>query len=231
MDTGQNGVNLEAEDEEYLGGDNLEDEDEGHNLADPGSQQFDNLSPLGDTLGDEDGLAPLVDAQGDGGRSASGLDIDDLCGLAGTEDIKLALQFITQIQNASLDDVRMQLDTDVLNHLCHPPQEEMELDDPNLQLALDLFLAVSNSSQETYHSVHKAILHCYPQEDMLTYDQIKHHATQLSGITPLIHNMCVNSCITYTGPFLKLQTCLYCGEPHYDPIKLAASNSKVKATC
>ena len=119
MDTSQNGVNLEAEDEEYLGGDNLEagdegdlgdnleDEDKGHNLADPGSRQFDDLSPLGDTLGDEDGPAPLVDAQGDGSGSASGLDIDDLCCLARTEDIKLALQFITQIQNASLEDVSM----------------------------------------------------------------------------------------------------------------------------
>ena len=40
----------------------------------------------------------------------------------------------------------------------------------------------------------------------------------------LIRDMCVNSCVAFTGPFL---TCPECGEPCYD-IKLAASNGKIK---
>ena len=34
--------------------------------------------------------------------------------------------------------------------------------------------------------------------------------------------MCVKTCITFTGPFGKLDTCLECAEPCYDPQKSRA---------
>jgi len=40
--------------------------------------------------------------------------------------------------------------------------------------------------------------------------------------------MCVKTCVAYVGPFRDLDTCPYCGELCYDPIKLAASNGKTK---
>jgi hypothetical protein len=63
---------------------------------------------------------------------------------------------------------------------------------------------------------------------VLTYDQIKRRVAQLSGVVPLIHDMCIKTCVAYVGPFRDLDTCPYCGELHYDPIKLAASNGKTK---
>jgi hypothetical protein len=122
-----------------------EDEEDEDFLPDPRSQQFNDVEPLQD--------AQRVDKE----LLQSGLDFEELCDLAETDDIKLALLFITLLQNASLEDDGMQLDPDVYDRLLHPSQEELDLDDPDLQLALDLFLAVGNSSQETYTSVHKAI--------------------------------------------------------------------------
>jgi hypothetical protein len=203
----QRSINLDA---------SREDEEDEAFLPDPGSQQLDDVEPPQD--------AQRVDEE----LLQSGLDFEELCDLAETDDIKLALSFITLLQNASLEDDGMRLDPDVYDRLLHPPQEELDLHDPDLRLALDLFLAVGNSSQETYISVRKAIRRRYPEEDVLTYDQIKRRVAQLSGVVPLVHDMCVKTCVAYVGPFRDLDTCPYCGELRYDPIKLAASDGKTK---
>jgi len=90
---------------------------------------------------------------------------------------------------------------------------------------LDLFLATTNSSQETYTSIRKAIF-CRFGVEVLSYDQIKRRVAELSGVIPVASDMCINSCLAYTGPFAELDTCPTCGEPQYNPIQLAASGGK-----
>jgi len=187
------------------------------NLPDPRSQRFDDLAPLQDTQTD-----------GAGEETPSDLDLEELCGLAQTEDIKLSLEYIKQLQSASLEDDGMRLDPDILDRLRNRCEEEIDLSDPNLRLSLDLFLAAGNSSQETYNSVRKAILRRYPEDEVLTYDQIKRRVAQLSGVISLVHDMCINSCVAYTGPLRDLEICPECGEPRYDPIKLAATAGEAK---
>ena len=145
------------------------------NLPDPRSQWFNNLALLQDAQKDGAGEETLSDS-----------DIEELCSLAQTEDIKLSLKYIKQLQSASLEDDRMWLDPDVLDRLCNPCEEGIDLSNPNLHLTLNLFLAVGNLSQETYNSVHKAILCHHPEDEVLMYDQIKCCVAQLSGIIPLI---------------------------------------------
>jgi hypothetical protein len=48
---------------------------------------------------------------------------------------------------------------------------------------------------------------------------------------PLDVDMCVNTCLAFTGPFDHLKTCPTCGESHYDPFILASSNGKKKISC
>ena len=204
--------------------DNIDEHSDGdENCPDPGSQQLENLLPTG-----ANDLQSGTDEQEE--DSSGRLDLNELCGLAENEDIKMYLDFLTRIENASLEDNRMTMAPDDLERLCHPPQEKVDLDDPDLRLTLNLFLATGNSSQETYNSVCKAIQCRYPAE-VLSYDQIKRRITDLSGVVPLAHDMCMNMCIAYTGQFSHLKSCPYCEESRYDPIQLAASNRKMKEPC
>jgi hypothetical protein len=146
--------------------------------------------------------------------------------VAHVEDLKIALQFIKALQNATLDND--ELPGDVRERLRHAIQEPLDTDDPYLRLSIDLFLSVSNASQDTYTSVRKAITRCFPEAEILSYDQVKRKIAEISGIVPLVHDMCVNSCIGYTGPFFALEACPKCGEPRFDPIRLASSNGRDK---
>jgi hypothetical protein len=153
------------------------------------------------------------------------INVDDLAELVQLDNIKLVMQYIQALESASLSD-EMGLDSETIDRLRDAPQVPVDLTDPDLRLSLDLFLSVSNSSQETYISARKAILRRHPEDEILTYDQIKRRVAQLSGVVPLTFDMCINSCAAYTGPLSSFETCPKCGETRYDAAQRAASGGK-----
>ncbi|KAJ7587673.1 hypothetical protein C8J56DRAFT_786312, partial [Mycena floridula] len=42
----------------------------------------------------------------------------------------------------------------------------------------------------------------------LSYDQVHRRVKKLSGILSFQQNMCINSCMVYTGPFRKPEECM-----------------------
>lgn len=144
------------------------------------------------------------------------------------DDLRVARDFINGLHAASLDDEN--LPNEVLEHLRHPIQEPLDIDDPDIRLSIDLFLSVSNASQETYSSVRAAILRRYPNSQILSFHQVKRKVTELSGVVSTVHDMCPNLCIAYTGPYANLEACPKCRESRFDLIKLAASHGEKKVS-
>ena len=143
------------------------------------------------------------------------------------DDIRLSYKFIDLLKNASLDS--RQLDSEDVDRLRNPPTELIDLvDDADFHLSLDLFLSLSNASQDAYSKVRNAILRRHPHDPILSYDQIKRRIKNLTGVIPLVNDMCINSCMAYTGPFEDLEECRYCSEPRYDSTKLKASDGLLK---
>ncbi|KAL6308758.1 hypothetical protein BKA93DRAFT_815112 [Sparassis latifolia] len=140
--------------------------------------------------------------------------LDELSDLAQLSEMKLSMKFIRGLEQASLDDEGMRLDADTLERLRNPPCTTVDVTDPSLRLALDLFLA-------TYNTVRDAIMRRYPDDILPSYAQIKRQVAELSGVVPLIHDMCINSCLAYTGPFSALETCPKCGESRGGQKKIA----------
>jgi hypothetical protein len=132
------------------------------------------------------------------------------------EDIQLSLKFIQLLKTARLENSG--LDPDDLERLRNPTPAPIEiLEDPDFRLSLDLFLAHTDASQASYTASHNAILRRHPDDEILSYDQIKRRIKQISGVVPLLHDMCPNTCVAYTGPFEELDKCPVCSEPRYEP--------------
>jgi len=112
---------------------------------------------------------------------------------------------VATLKNGNLED-------DVIYHLRNPPEEPTSISDPNIHLSLDLFLAVTNALEETYHSSCNAILHCYPGSGVLSYHAVKKLVAEITGVVAVYDDMCINSCHTFTGPFAQFKYCSICGE-------------------
>ncbi|KAJ6466332.1 hypothetical protein C8R45DRAFT_485809 [Mycena sanguinolenta] len=134
------------------------------------------------------------------------------------EDFQIANAFIRALRDASLDDEEEKLDSDTLHRLRNPPQEPPTLD-TDKRLSIDIFLAVSNASEQTYNSVRDALLRRYPENPILSHHCVKKLISDLTGVVYVTRDMCVNSCMAFTGPFASLDRCKYqdCSEPRYDP--------------
>ncbi|OBZ70829.1 hypothetical protein A0H81_09275 [Grifola frondosa] len=132
-------------------------------------------------------------------------------------DISTADKFIQELKTATLENSG--LSEEDFHRLLHPAEESLDIEDPILHLSLDIFLAVSHASQQTYNDIRDALKRYDPSCEIYTFHQIKQKVKELSGITSVISHMCVNSCVAFTGPFKDLDTCPLCAEPRYDPLK------------
>ncbi|TFY77072.1 hypothetical protein EWM64_g6941 [Hericium alpestre] len=130
------------------------------------------------------------------------------------QDISTAQEFIRLLRDASL--AQDNLPADALERLRNPPREAPDVSDPVLRFSICIFLALSNSSQESYNRIRAGFslfAACFPDAglpgmQLLSYDQIKRRIAELSGVVPIIHEMCVNTCLAFTGPFDSNQAIL-----------------------
>ena len=126
------------------------------------------------------------------------------------ECIKIAQQFIQHLKDATLDNSDM--NPDDVDTLRNPPNYALDLTEPGLLLSIKIFMALTNALEDAYRSTRDAILEEHPDDNVYTYEQIQRKVPKLSGVIPIINDMCINSCLAYTGPFKDLHSCPICNE-------------------
>jgi hypothetical protein len=140
------------------------------------------------------------------------------------DEIRITAGFISAIKAATLENSNMST-RDIERLREAPCNFPFDVEDSHFLFALRTFFAVTNASEDTYNSFRAAALACYPDSPFLSYDQVKRRVEQISGVVPIIHDMCINSCAAFTGPFADLDKCPICSEPRYDPIRRARNGA------
>ncbi|KAG6835383.1 hypothetical protein H0H93_001990 [Arthromyces matolae] len=133
------------------------------------------------------------------------------------EDVRMAQEFIAALQHADINNG--DLSSESVDRLMNPPEYPLELDeevDADLIECLRIFLHGHNSAKH-YNRTIKDLKMRHPEDELLSFNQLKRTIRELTGIVPIIHDMCPNSCLAYTGPLSNRQTCHRCGESRIDP--------------
>ncbi|KAG6894511.1 hypothetical protein C0992_005782 [Termitomyces sp. T32_za158] len=130
------------------------------------------------------------------------------------DELRLTAQFIEALKSATLE--KSNMDPEDIKRLREaPPHPLVDTSDRHFIKALRTFIATINASEETYNGVRAAQKACYPDDPFLSFYQIKRQVEIITGVSPIFHDMCVNSCVGFTGPLDLLDTCLKCKEPRY----------------
>lgn len=126
------------------------------------------------------------------------------------EDIRIAQQYINALRSASLENSG--LDDTALENLKNPPDSPIELGDSDeerdTRLSLKLFIGLARASEKEYTASRSAISDEYPDSELLSYDQVRKRVATMTGIYPVLHDMCPESCMAYTGPFDNMESCI-----------------------
>ncbi|KAJ3561214.1 hypothetical protein NP233_g10329 [Leucocoprinus birnbaumii] len=104
------------------------------------------------------------------------------------------------------------------------PTQAPELPPPdNGPINFDYDLSTLNASQAIYNELVTHLSMCFPEFNIYSLYCVTKQLDSLSGTATMVHNMCPNSCIAFTGPYADLDKCPMprCGSSHWDPIKLA----------
>ena len=120
----------------------------------------------------------------------------------------------------------------MLERIRNPPERLIELDNPGIRHSIETYLALEHSSQKAYERVIKSAKSNFPQapgiENCLSFHAVENLIAAYTGVEPLEHDMCVNSCTAFTGPFANLEHCPTCNKSRWNEAKLQATNGRVK---
>ncbi|TFK45198.1 hypothetical protein OE88DRAFT_1715452 [Heliocybe sulcata] len=96
----------------------------------------------------------------------------------------------------------------------------IHIDDPDILFSLRVYLSLTEASEQCYKSMQRAVRERFGEGvKMLSFYEVQKLTGELTGIYPIVYDMCRNSCMAYTGPYADCNTCNYCGHPRYDPKK------------
>ncbi|KAJ3533931.1 hypothetical protein NM688_g7210 [Phlebia brevispora] len=128
------------------------------------------------------------------------------------EDLRIAQEFIRLVQDATL--AADKLDPQVLYRLRNPSTEELDLSCPILRMSLEVY-HLDNITIDTYNGVRRTVQRNL-NVMMLSYDQVKRRCAEISGVCPVYHDMCVDTCAGFTGPFAALDKCPICNKDRFE---------------
>ena len=109
-----------------------------------------NLEPDPGCLDEDELDASMQDSSGTPAGDAGGSSTMFECRI---EELQNTKELIKLIQNAKLGDTHCRLGSKFVSHIQNPPTEPLVLDDADLHLSLNVYLATINASQEAYKQV------------------------------------------------------------------------------
>jgi hypothetical protein len=146
------------------------------------------------------------------------------------DDLRHSLAFISRMQTASLDDEDSGLGAEAITRLKFPLQFTPSLGEDRITTAVvKLYLAHSASDKE-YERTRKIIieLHGCAPDELPTLYQVKQVVAELTGVESIVHDMCIDSCVGFTGPFAGLTHCPECGKCCYEEVKFVESDGEIR---
>jgi len=130
------------------------------------------------------------------------------------DKLKKTAQFIRALQGATLEQSNMlQVDIDRFVPLIQTLASMLQT--ITSSRLLGVFLSTTNASRATYDALRSRLLNCYPDDPFLSFGQMKRRVVELSGVVPISHDMCSNTCVGFTGPLADCDQCPVCGKDRY----------------
>ncbi|KAI0716627.1 hypothetical protein C8Q76DRAFT_582627, partial [Earliella scabrosa] len=128
--------------------------------------------------------------------------------IARINDVKMVQLCIEEMKAATLENSGMSQES--IERMRNPRAYSQRTVTPFELCGLRMYLARGDSSEANFQDHHFAFAELHPEDNIPSYDQIKAKIVKLTGIEPVVHHMCVNSCLAYTGPFKTYTHCPIC---------------------
>ncbi|KIL54984.1 hypothetical protein M378DRAFT_18358 [Amanita muscaria Koide BX008] len=185
--------------------DESDEEDSEEDLGTPGPVPDFDQPQLGEQLEDED--------EGHDSTNIS-LNLNDPLPQPTLSKLVLIKDMVEDVNSARLED---DLDEQMLGRLRNPPKEPESLAS-DILFSMALFNNLMGGSEQMYHDTCQTIKH-FTGRTLESYHKVKTKVENTTGVAQLRNDMCVRSCVAFTGPLKELDKCPECNEDRYQKNK------------
>jgi hypothetical protein len=78
-----------------------------------------------------------------------------------------------------------------------------------------MYLALEHALQDAYNYIYRSTMQNFAGaegvDELLSFHAVKNLISQYTGVEAIKHDMCSQSCLAFTGPFMELKNCPMCG--------------------
>ncbi|KAI1781703.1 hypothetical protein LXA43DRAFT_851275, partial [Ganoderma leucocontextum] len=126
-------------------------------------------------------------------------------------EVRIAQQFVALLKGVTLD--ATPLSSATIERLLSRPRTALPQITPFDRVGIRMFLARGDASEANYQDNRAAFLELHPEDAIPSYEEIKNVVADVTGIDAIRTDMCVNTCVAFTGPFADARVCPECSEP------------------
>lgn len=133
--------------------------------------------------------------------------------------LQLSIEYINALKSATLDESSM---GEIAIKRLRDPTWTKSIDlngNEGLRISLEMFIDTITASDETYERVISRLQKRQRNLDFCSRYRIEKRAQELAGTSTIIHDMCPQSCIAYTGALADRDKCTECGTSRWDELK------------
>ncbi|EIW79902.1 hypothetical protein CONPUDRAFT_155298 [Coniophora puteana RWD-64-598 SS2] len=135
------------------------------------------------------------------------------------DDVRSSQDFVNLLQEARIDNTtHHKMSTAARQRLQNPPRTLINLDEDR-DKHLSLELGLRNWTDSDYRAVCRILERELPGMQMYSKYRVDKELERLTGIEGIEDDMCVNTCLAYTGPHRDLTCCPKCDTPRYNSQK------------
>ncbi|KAH6885126.1 hypothetical protein BKA70DRAFT_1574592 [Coprinopsis sp. MPI-PUGE-AT-0042] len=138
--------------------------------------------------------------------------------------LKTTAGYVERLQAATLENGKM---PENAIHRMRNPEPPPDIPEEREVLFMELFFALSNVPESVYEKVRQALNQFQPELEMPSLFVMRSRAESTTGIVVIPDNLCIGTCVAYTGPFEDLEKCPVCDEPRFNQDVLARTEEKV----
>lgn len=95
-----------------------------------------------------------------------------------------------------------------------------------------MYLALEHSSQHAYDRIRRAMARNFGgaegADEVLSFKAVEKFIAKYTGVESVEHDMCLESCLAFTGPYAVEDNCPLCGTSRWDQAKMQASGGRLK---
>ena len=142
------------------------------------------------------------------------------------------MDLVLAVRDARLEDPIAKMTPAMIAKLRNPLRTPLVIQNMGVRHSVQAYLSLEHASQRAYDGIIASIRANFPEardiDGCLSFKGVESFLAANTGVEHVIHDMCPDSCLAFTGPYENLDNCPVCQKSRWNEERLRESDGRCK---